>query len=87
MRDTGYWVLTLVMVTVAMRPLWIVTDTLTPPRRLVPEPVYVPSRYADVVDVVVDVDVATGVDVAAGVVVGTAVDVVTAVDVAGAEAG
>jgi hypothetical protein len=44
MRDTGYWVLTLVMVTLAMRPLWIVTDTLTPPRRLVPEPVYVPSR-------------------------------------------
>jgi hypothetical protein len=32
-------VVTLLIVTLAMRPLWIVTDTLTLPRRLVPEPV------------------------------------------------
>ncbi len=59
-RETGYWVVTLLMVTLAMRPLWIVTDTLTLPRRLVPAPVYVPSRYA----LVVVVEVEVGVDVA-----------------------
>jgi hypothetical protein len=43
MRDTGYWVVMLLMVTVAIRPLWTVTETLTLPRRLVPLPEYVPS--------------------------------------------
>jgi len=44
--ETGYWVLTRVMLTSEIFPPVIVTDTVTSPRRLVPVPLYVPSRYA-----------------------------------------
>jgi hypothetical protein len=39
MAETGYCVLTPVIWTLAMRPPCTLTDTLTPPRRLVPCPV------------------------------------------------
>jgi hypothetical protein len=43
MAETGYSVVVPVIWTLLIVPLAIVTETLTPPRRLVPWPVYVPS--------------------------------------------
>jgi hypothetical protein len=58
MRATGYWVVTFAIETFEIRPPETVTETVTLPRRLVPVPVYVPSRYA-VTDGALDPDAPT----------------------------